>query len=51
MFPWDFKILYGIIADTVRLPCIPSAYKAPRRAYLMLFAFIQFCVLLTSGLV
>ena len=24
MFPWDFKILYGIISDTVKLPFFNS---------------------------
>ena len=40
MTPWDFKVIYGIIADTVRLPCFDTFLAAPRRAYLMLFAFL-----------
>ena len=30
--PWDFKILYGIICDTMALPCFK---KSPRRGYLI----------------
>ena len=37
MFPWDFKILYGIICDTVKLPFFSDS---PKRGYLMLFALI-----------
>ena len=48
--PWDFKILYGVITDTVRLPCFESFVRAPRRAYIMLFAFLQAIFLIFAGL-
>ena len=40
MLPWDFKILYGILADTVKLPFFSTFKRAPRRAYILIFAFI-----------
>lgn len=35
--PWDFKVFYGIISDTVRLPYFKSG---PKRGYLILFSMI-----------
>ena len=49
MFPWDFKILYGIISDTVKLPFSNSFQRAPRRAYIMIFAIVQSLCLFSSG--
>ena len=46
--PWDLKILYGLIADTTKLP---FAQKTPRRAYLMLFSIIQASLLLLVALI
>ena len=46
MFPWDFKILYGIICDTVKLPGLS---QAPRRGYLLIFSLIQTTILFSSG--
>ena len=46
MFPWDFKILYGIICDTVKLPYFS---RSPKRGYIMLFALFQFSVLFSSA--
>ena len=47
--PWDFKILFGIITDTVKLPLGASFNKAPRRGYIMLLAFIQAVCLLVAA--
>lgn len=49
--PWDFKILYGIITDTVRLPFFESFVRAPRRAYIMLFALLQAVLYYLSGFI
>lgn len=46
MFPWDFKILYGIICDTVKLPFFADS---PKRGYLMLFALLQGTCLAVAG--
>ena len=46
LFPWDFKILYGIICDTLSLPRFE---KAPKRGYIILFSIIQFVCLFLSG--
>jgi hypothetical protein len=46
VFPWDFKILYGIICDTIKLPYFS---KSPKRGYIILFAIIQFSVLFASA--
>ena len=44
--PWDFKILYGILADTCKLPFMTTGSK---RGYLVIFAFIEFLALFTCG--
>ena len=36
--PWDFKILYGIICDTLVIPCFE---KTPKRGYIILLSTIQ----------
>ena len=46
MFPWDFKILYGIICDTIKLPFFS---QSPKRGYIILFAAIQCSVLFASA--
>ena len=40
MISWDFKVLFGIIADTVKLPLGKSFNKAPRRGYIISLSFI-----------
>jgi len=40
MISWDFKVLFGIIADTVKLPLGKSFNNAPRRGYIILLSFI-----------
>lgn len=45
--PWDFKILYGIICDTVRPPGFQSS---PRRGYLIYQSIFQGVLLLVVGL-
>ena len=40
MIIWDFKVLFGIITDTVKLPLGQSFNKAPRRGYIILLSFI-----------
>lgn len=45
--PWDFKILYGIICDTMALP---GFKKSPRRGYLIFHSIFQGSILLTVGL-
>ena len=37
LFPWDFKILYGIVADTIILPCFSLA---PRRGWVLIFSLV-----------
>ena len=39
LIAWDFKILFGIVTDTVKLPFGVSFNKAPRRGYIILLAF------------
>lgn len=47
--PWDYKIIYGIICDTVRVPISESFVKAPRRGFLLMISFVQLiCLLLVS---
>jgi hypothetical protein len=46
LFPWDFKILYGVICDTLSLP---KFEKSPKRGYILLFSIIQFVSLFLSG--
>ena len=48
--PWDFKFFYGLVCDTVRIPFIQSFQAAPRRGYILIFSFIQFGCLISSGL-
>jgi len=48
--PWTFKMFYGIICDTVRIPFIQSFQLAPRRGYLLIFSMIQFICLMIFGL-
>ena len=43
LFPWDFKILYGIISDTVMLPCFPIG---SRKGWLVIFSLSQTALLL-----
>lgn len=35
--PWDFKVFYGIISDTVPVPCFPNASK---KGYLIIFSTV-----------
>ena len=49
LIAWDFKILFGIITDTVKLPLGATFNKAPRRGYIMLLAFIQAVCLLVAA--
>ena len=35
--PWDAKILYGIMCDTVKLPFFS---QGPKRGYIIIFCFI-----------
>lgn len=44
--PWDFKIYFGIIADTVK---IPGFKKQSKKAYLMLFTMLECIVLLIAA--
>ena len=37
MFPWDFKVVYGIICDTTNLPFFK---ESPKKGYLLMFSFI-----------
>lgn len=46
--PWDFKILYGIICDTVVLPYFS---KSPKRGYIILLSSIQLLCLGLSALI
>ena len=46
MLPWDFKILYGITCDTIRLPFMSDS---PKKGYLMFFAIIQCSCLAYAG--
>ena len=46
LFPWDFKILYGVICDTLSLP---GFSKSPKRGYILLFSIVQFICLFMSG--
>ena len=46
LFPWDFKILYGIMADTVSLGFFRDT---PRRGWLLIFSFIQTLCLISSA--
>lgn len=43
IFPWDFKILYGIIADTIQLPFFP---KGTRKGWIVIFSFLETLFLL-----
>jgi len=47
IFPWDFKIFYGIICDTIMLP---GFRNGPKRGYLIIFSTIQCTFLLMAGL-
>jgi len=38
LLPWDFKILFGICADTVKLPFMSHS---PKRAFLMMISCSQ----------
>ena len=46
--PWNFKIIYGFICDTVRLPISQSFIEGPRRAYLLIFSAIEIICLLLA---
>ena len=46
IIPWDFKILYGIICDTIVMPCFK---KGPRRGWLIIFSLIQTIFLMCAG--
>ena len=43
MLPWDLKILYGIITDTVYLP---KFEQSPKRGYIIIWGAIQTLALL-----
>ena len=45
--PWDFKIIYGIMADTVRPPGFSTS---PRRGYLVYMSLLQEILLISVGL-
>ena len=46
--PWDFKILYGIICDTVVLPYMG---RSPKRGYIILLSSIQLICLSLSAMI
>ena len=46
--PWDVKILYGIISDTVKLPFFA---EAPKKGYIILFSLINVICLACNGLI
>ena len=46
--PWNCKIIFGVICDTVRLPISNSFIEAPRRGYLLIFSIIEVICLLTA---
>lgn len=48
--PWDYKVIYGVICDSVKIKCVRSFKMAPRRGYLLIFSAIQACCLLLSGI-
>lgn len=48
--PSNFKILYGVLCDIVRIPFIKSFALAPRRGWILIFSTIQLACLLTVGL-
>ena len=43
MIPWDFKLVYGIICDTV---IIPKFEESPKRGYMIIWGTIQVAALL-----
>jgi MFS family permease len=43
MLPWDFKIIYGIITDTIILP---KFEQSPKRGYIIIWGAIQTVALL-----
>ena len=43
LFPWNFKIFYGIISDTM---AIPGTSKAKNKGYLIFFSVVQLIALL-----
>ena len=49
MLAWDFKIFFGIIADTMKLPLGSSFNKAPRRGYIIILSIIQAICLLFAA--
>jgi hypothetical protein len=47
IMPWDFKIFYGIICDTIKIPFYNAG---PKRGYLIIFSTLQCILLLMVGL-
>ena len=48
ILPWDFKVLYGVISDTIPIPGLAHASK---KGYLILFSTVQFVCLLMAAAV
>ena len=48
ILPWDFKIFYGIMSDTVPLPYFRSS---PKKGYLIIFSTVQFSCLLLAAMI
>ena len=47
VMPWDFKVAYGIIGDTIK---IPFFFKdSPKRGYIVICSLIQATLLFWSA--